>query len=303
MNLAIKEIIIKPLMGRLLQFLPQLNALNSYRYQFGRMPNLINPITFNERIIKKMIFDRDPKLPLFADKYRVRDYVSKKLGGTSYLTKLFAVITKPQNIKGLRLPNRFVMKANHLSGQVFFVRKDSDYDINDLIEKASEWMNRNYYFSYYEWAYKKIKPCIFFEELLNPDGGLPDDFKFLCFNGEPKIIQVDRNRFSKHRRNFYDIELNLLPFNKKPLKNFAERIEVINYHNMLDIAKKLSENTDFLRVDLYNIKGKIYFSELTNYPSAGLAVYDPPEWDRIIGKLWEKNSKGIYDTAKRNYKN
>lgn len=264
---------------------PQYRILNHYRYLHGSFPNLLNPKTFNEKIVKAMLFDRNEQLTLFADKYLVREYVSNVLGGAEHLTKVYAVTNNIEKFDFSELPNECVMKANHLSGSGVKIIKDLvKENKHELICLANSWLKQNHYEKYYEWAYKNIKPCIFFEEILKYDGDIADDFKIFCFNGEPKFMQVDKGRFSGHHRNFYDMNLNLLPFKiEGKVDNFNEQLNIINFDQMIEIAKKLSAGTKFLRVDLYNINGRIIFGELTNYPSAGFAKYDPVEWDLKIG--------------------
>lgn len=278
---------IKPLLPACYQFFPELNCINQYRYNLGRMPNLINPKTFNEKVLRKLLFDRDPKLTLFADKYLVRDYVKSKLGTDGHLTKLYAVIDGPAEISGLGLPSQFVMKANHLSGVVKIVRDSDSLAKGELEDLASKWLQKNYYDKLHEWAYKNIKPRIIFEELLEFNGNVPDDWRFFCFRGEPRFIQVDIDRFIDQRRNFYDMDLTLLPV-KKVFENFQRETDSLqNYDKMLEIARKLSAGTDFIRVDLYNIQGRILFGELTNYPSAGLGKFNPSSWDTTFGSYWK----------------
>ena len=264
---------------------PQFKMLNNYRYLHGNFPNLINPKTFNEKIIRAMLFDRNEQLTLFADKYLVREYIKNVLGGTEHLTRIYAVTDNIKTFDFSRLPKEFVMKANHLSGSGVKIVKDiSSENLNEMVQLADEWMNKNHYEKYFEWAYKNIKPLIFFEEVLQYDGDIADDFKIFCFNGEPKFMQVDRGRFTGHHRNFYDMDLNILPFKiAGEVDNFNEKLNIRNFNKMIDIAKKLSAGTKFLRVDLYNIDGRIIFGELTNYPSAGFAKYEPVEWDLKIG--------------------
>ena len=126
-----------------------------------------------------------------------------------------------------------------------------------------------------------------FEELLEAGGRIPDDWKFFCFNGKPHFIEIVRDRFIKHQSNFYDLDLRLLPI-KILYKNFQDAVTAPrNFGEMIEAAKKLSEGTDFVRVDLYNIDGRIIFGELTNYPNAGLDVFEPAAWDLEFGRCWE----------------
>ncbi|MCX5700300.1 MAG: ATP-grasp fold amidoligase family protein [Candidatus Omnitrophica bacterium] len=253
------------------------------------MPNLINPQTLNEKILLKMLFDRNPKLTLFADKFLVRDFVKSRLEDTEqHLTKLYAVVDTLDKIHSLNLPNQFVMKVNHLSGGVKIVRDFKGLECGELERFAEVHLNENWHRSHQEWCYKNIKPCIIFEELLDFEGNLPDDYKFFCFNGNPQFIQIDRGRFIKHQRNIYDLSLSLLPV-RFCYENFQDKVSVPkNFDKMIEIAKRLSKGTDFIRVDLYNINGRIIFGELTNYPEAGLGKFDPSFWDKEFGSYWNR---------------
>jgi hypothetical protein len=266
----------------------KIENINYYRQKFGRMPNLIMPKTFNEKILLKILFDRNPKLTLFTDKFLVRDFVKSRLGGDEHLTKLYAVVDNPMEISKLNLPNKFVMKPNHASGKTKIVYNLKSLEHGELEKLATTWLQQNYYDVYNEWAYKNIKPRIIFEELLEFRGQIPDDWKFFCFNGEPRFIQIDRDRFIKHERNIYDLNLSLLPV-RINWENFQEKVnKPQNFDKMVEITKKLSTGTDFIRVDLYNINGRIIFGELTNYPEAGLGKFEPSSWDIKFGNYWKR---------------
>lgn len=253
------------------------------------MPNLINPKTFNEKILLKILCDRNPKLTLLQDKFLVRDFVKLRLeNGEQHLTKLYAVVDSPAKICEFDLPKQFVMKPNHMSGLVKIVHDFKMLELGELEKHAEICLEKNYYFNYYEWAYKNIKPRIIFEELLEFEGNTPDDYKFFCFNGKPQFIQIDKGRFTKHQRNFYDLNLSLLPV-RLDYENFQDKVTTPkNFNKMIEIAKKLSKETDFIRVDLYNINGRIVFGELTNYPCVGLKKFEPSSWDTKFGSYWKR---------------
>lgn len=267
----------------------RLKAILVYRREFGRMPALLNPRTFNEKILRKRLFDRNPKLTLFADKLLARGFVESRLKeGSQYLTKLYAVVDSPVEIHTLRLPKQFVMKPNHLSGAVKIVRDLNSLSTGELETLATAWLRTNHFDLAYEWAYKHIKPRVLFEELLEPEGGIPDDWKFFCFDGRPRFVHIDRGRFGRHQRNIYDLNLSLLPVLGSGLQNFRTKMDTSpNFDTMLEIAARLSTGSDFVRVDLYNIRGRIVFGELTNYPAAGFGKFDPPSWDLTFGSYWQ----------------
>lgn len=281
--------VLRPFLSIGFYLFPPLRQVQRYRDAFDRMPNLINPQTFNEKILRKILFDRNPLLTVFADKYESRKYVETRLGNSRYLTKIYGLVEKPEEIRALSLPAQFVMKPTHLSGYIKIVT-DAETMVNSEREAlAATWLEKKHYSVYNEWAYKNVKPRVLFEELLGSGETVPDDFKFYCFSGEPRFILVVRNRFTEPRNNFYDTNFHLLPmqFGVHKYENFAENnFPPPNYGEMLDVVRKLSAGVDFVRVDLYNVNGRIVFGELTNYPVAGLGRFTPDSWDREFGKYW-----------------
>jgi hypothetical protein len=114
--------LVKPLLPICFKFFPASKCIKTYKHVFGRLPNVIKPKTFNEKILRKMLFDRNPRLTLFADKFLVRDFVKSRLGDDKYLTELYGVVDSPAKIRDLNLPDRFVMKPNHLCNTIKIVR-------------------------------------------------------------------------------------------------------------------------------------------------------------------------------------
>jgi len=281
---------IKPLLPVCYRVFPASKNIKRYVDTLGRFPNLLTPRTFNERIERKILFDRNPMMAIFADKLRAREYVKSRLGDDQYLTKLYAAVASPANIGRLTLPQKFVMKPNHASGFVKIVGDSSKIQPGELEGLAAEWLAVDYYKDVtQEWAYKNVRRRIMFEELLEVNGRVPDDFKFYCFSGEPRWFHVAHDRFGKLRVTSYDLNLSPLPVKIGEYENFTEKLEAPpNFDKMLEVARRLSSGIDFLRVDLYNISGRIVFGELTNYPSNGRTVYHPPEWDLKYGSYWKE---------------
>jgi hypothetical protein len=265
-----------------------------YVRSFRRLPNVIRPTRFTEFVLAKLLFDRDQRLTVFADKFAVRDYVARTLGSRKNSTTVFAVAHSSQDTQTLDLPDRFVMKPTHLSGAVKIVTDLSAIDRTGLVPLAESWLRRNLWYERGEWAYKNIPPCILFEELLDEDGKPPTDYRFFCFGGEPRMISVTRDFLGPNATSsLYDPDFKLLPVRHvgSPRKHLAVQMDPPpNFAEMLDIARKLSRGVDFVRVDLYNIKGRIVFGELTNYPAGGLRKYDPPSFDETLGSYWPQKS-------------
>lgn len=263
-----------------------------YVRHFRKLPRLRRPRTFQEHVLAKLLFDRDPKLTLFADKYAVRGYVARILGGEQNLTTLYAAVDRADAIGGLSLPNRFVMKPNHLTGRVRIVKDLASIDRGELEALAAQWLRDNLGLQNGEWAYRDIRPRILFEELLEWEGRPPNDYRFWCFGGEPRMVVVNRDFLgSDPTGTSYDIHFRLLPMRQVGGRSRHVSLQEKpppNYPEMVQIARKLSAGTDFLRVDLYNLGGSIVFGELTNYPASGLRKFDPPSWDVTLGGYWSR---------------
>ncbi|MGD0638075.1 MAG: ATP-grasp fold amidoligase family protein [Nitrososphaerales archaeon] len=267
---------------------PESKNIERYRYFTGRTPNLISPRTLTERVLRKMLFDRDPRLTVTSDKLLARDFVRTRLGDDQSLTRLYGVVRSPAEMKDLSLPDRFVMKPSHASGMVKIVADSASLPKGELEKLAASWLRLNYFDSYQEWAYKDIRPHVLFEELLDSGQGIPDDYKMFCFGGEPRFFHLDKDRFGDHRRNYYTMDLRRLPVRDSRYENFQAELDVpSNFDRMVEMARRLAAGTDFVRVDLYNVKGRIVFGELTSYPGNALFKFEPPEWDLKFGGFWK----------------
>ena len=253
--------------------------------KFGYNPNIDNPTTFNEKLQWLKLYYKNPLLTLCADKYKVRDYV-KKIIGKKYLTNLLGVYNNENKINFNKLPNKFILKVNHGYAQNIICKNKLKLNEKNVKNQLKEWIksgSNNYYFSY-EWSYKNIKPKIICEEYLG-DNLL--DYKIFCFSGKPICIGVDMDRFTNHRKNFYDLNWNCLSIERfgSPKDDSFNIPKPLNLNEMLVVAKKLSSKFPFVRVDLYSIKGKTYFGEMTFYPGAGLDPFKPVEWDYKFGEM------------------
>jgi hypothetical protein len=265
-----------------------------YYCVFKRFVNFKKPIALNEKLQWKKPYGYRPIHTTIADKYRVREYVRIRIGG-QYLVPLLSVLTCDSQFDLGILPECFVLKANHGSGQIRFVRNKHRENEKELKTILKKWMKENHYHETKEPQYRDIKPLILIEQFLTEDNGnVPMDYKFHCFNGKVEIIQVDIDRFGDHRRNLYDVEWNLLPFTWSPWDKNGPR-----YPNgkaierpqklveMIDLAETLSIDFDYIRVDLYYLKNHIYFGELTLHMEGGWGRFDPFEFDAYYGEKLE----------------
>ncbi|WP_022769797.1 ATP-grasp fold amidoligase family protein [Butyrivibrio sp. NC2007] len=276
---------IRRLVG-LLRFIPDGPYLKiKYYYKMRKRLNLSNPTTFNEKIQWLKLHDRQNRYVTCVDKVKVKDYVSGIIG-EKYIIPTLGTWKNFDDIDFEHLPDSFVIKTNHDSGGTFICRDKRTINKADLREKVLRHMKYDYYLYGREWPYKNVKKMILAEKLLQEDGKAIKDYKVFCFNGEPKLIQVDIDRFTEHKRNMYDAEWNLLEFQYQ--YHTAEDVVIRkpdNLNEMLEISKKLAEGTKFLRVDLYVVGGNVYFGEMTFYPESGFGRFIPDDWDDKLGRL------------------
>lgn len=274
----------------LMRFVPDTIMLPlQYKIKLGRPLNLKEPKRFTEKIQWYKINYRNPVMHQCVDKYLVRDYVKSK-GLDEILIPLFGYYKSINEVKWDLLPNEFVLKTTHGGGglNVLVCNDKFNLDYKEVKEKFY-FKDKNVKTNSLgrEWAYYGLKPGIVVEKLLinedNPKAGV-NDYKIFCFNGEPKYIVVDIDRYIGHKRNFYDINWNNLNVSSDCPKVDRQINKPKNLEKMLNVASKLSEDFPFVRVDLYNISGKIYFGELTFYPWSGYVSFNPDEFDFKIGE-------------------
>ncbi len=271
----------------LLRFIPDNLMIElQYMMKLGRRPNLKEPKRYTEKLQWYKLHYRSPLMTQCSDKYSVRKYIESK-GLSSILNKLYAVYDDVDEIDTSILPDKFVLKTTNGSGTNYFCTDKSRISEGDLKNNIEKWMRRDIYSSGREWSYKDVVPRIIAEEFLedndNRFNGI-NDYKFLCFNGEPKYVVLDVDRQTSHKRNIYDIEWNFLDVSTDH-PNFGDTVDrPAGLDQMLNIARILSEDFPFVRVDLYWVCGKPYFGELTFYPWTGYVQFDPDEFDFILGR-------------------
>jgi len=269
----------------------RLVVARSFREKFGRKPNLRNPTTFNEKVLYKMLHDRRPILTRIADKIRMRDYVVEKIGA-QHVTKAYQICDATSEVDWQTLPQRFVIKANHGSAMNIIVSDKDRLDIAETVSILDAWLARNFYFHLREWAYRDIRPGILIEENLSDYAGIaPIDWKFFTFEGRVELLQVDLDRFTGQRRNLYDRQLRRLSARSTHPPAARDPPFPKNIETMFSLAEQLGHGLDFVRVDLYNVGGRILVGELTNYPAAGLERYDPLEFEVALGRKWRLPSR------------
>jgi len=277
-----------------------------FKSKQGYELNLDNPQSFNEKVVCKKLFDRNPLLVLTADKYRVRQYIREKIGWEAeyHLIPLLFVTDNPETIPFDRLPEQYIIKPNNGAGRWIIVESIKDYrteytvdrigtfyDIENekIINYCKQWFKTVHGAEWHEWAYGEIEPLIVVEELLYENANIPFSYKFCMFDGECKMIYVlNRDDITI---NIYDADFNMLDVKRKhhPLGPRKEKPK--EFGKMIGFAEKLSEGFDFVRIDFYLVDDYVYFGEITHYPGSGHGVFEPQEYDFELGRCWKLRYK------------
>jgi TupA-like ATPgrasp len=250
-------------------------------------------MTFNEKVLHRMLFDRRTMLTQMADKAAVRSYVESRLGA-HVLPRLHYLTNRPETIPFDSLPQRFVVKPTHGSGWVHIVSDKSTLDRAALIEKCTGWLNQSFYKMTREWAYKNIPPLIMVEEFIDDGtGAAPNDYKLFVFGGIVEFIQVDVGRFTDHRRGLYTLAWEKLDVVFEYSDMCGEIPRPAHLPEMIAAAEVLGKNIDFIRADFYDTPAHLYFGELTTTPEGGLGRFRPGEFDRYLDGRWNTASVGV----------
>lgn len=262
-----------------------------YRLKMGQKLNLKNPQTFCEKLQWLKLYNRKPLYTKMVDKLQVKQYVADKISD-EYVIPVLGVWDKPEDIDFDSLPNRFVLKTSHGGGGVgIFICKDkNNIDRQKVIETMRQAMKQDIYKKSVEWPYKNVPKCIFAEQYMEerPDVDDLPDYKWYCFDGEPKFCQVIKDRHTKETIDFFDVDWNHQEFvGLNPMADNATVIpeRPINLETHLHIARELSKDIPFSRVDLYEIKERTYFGEITLYPASGMGIFRPDQYNEILGAM------------------
>jgi len=256
----------------------------------GRILHLNSPKRFTEKIQWLKIYARKPEYTNLSDKFLVKDIVGKLIG-YEYIIPTIAVYDFVDDIDYEKLPNQFVLKATNGGGgcAVVICKDKKSFDtlvVNEMLKPA---MTSQENLIYRERNYDGITPRIIVEQYMqNGDDSELTDYKFYCFDGRAEYCQLIANRRVKETIDFYDRKWEHMPFwGLNPDCTQSDKImpKPDNYDSMLVIAEKLAKGIPFVRIDLYNINGKIYFGEMTFYPASGFGSFTPDEWDFKLGAM------------------
>ena len=269
-----------------LRFIPDIPYLKMvYWIKTGKKLNLNPPITFCDKMNWLKLYDVHPEYTDLADKIKVREHV-KSILGKDICIPLLGWWDNYDAIDFNSLPNEFVLKCNHDSGSVKVIHDKEQIDHKALKKFYTARLKENSFVDGREYPYRDIKPCILAEKYMVPDGSNDiEDYKFFCFNGEPVILVVATDRSTDCKFDFYDMDFNHLDIvNIHPQSGrIIEKPK--SFEEMKEIARKLSAGMKFVRMDLYEIEGKVYFGEYTFYHAGGFWPMHPDEWEIRLGDL------------------
>ena len=273
---------------RALRFVPDRPMLRlQYWIKTGRYLHLYQPKRFTEKLQWYKMYYRNPLMHQCADKYAVREYVTGK-GLADTLVPLIARYDSIDDVVWDKLPDQFVIKSTNGGGGLNVVvctdkAALDQYSVREKLHSGKKEFNSGGR----EWAYYGLEPGIVVEELLinedKPEAGV-NDYKFFCYRGKPKFVIVDTDRYIGHKRNFYDMDWNNLHITSDCPACDREIPKPDNFARMCRVAEILSEDFPYVRVDLYSVRGKVYFGELTFYPWSGYVQYTPDEADFLFGE-------------------
>lgn len=286
------RILLKPI-GRIYNFywiylIPESTYLKHlHKMAFKIKADLDNPKTIQEKILWLRIHNKDPLLTLCSDKYRVRNYVKEKTS-EKYLIPIVFQTEDAKDIIATNIPDYpVIVKTNHGCGGHIIIHDKKTIEYRKIQKHFNRLLKYNIYSSSRQWHYKNIKPCILVERLLTKsDGGKVLDYKLHCYNGKVDRIEVYNYHDDGHGKDliFYTPKWENMNISSRTVDTKGDVPKPRNLSGMIEFAERLAEDFKFVRVDTYNIDGKIYFGELTFAPAMGVQGYRPTKWNTIFGE-------------------
>lgn len=259
----------------------------AHRIRLNEKLDLENPITYNQKLQWLKLYNRNPLYTQLVDKYKAREFIADKIG-EDYLIPLLGVWETVDDIDFSALPNQFVLKCTHNSGGLVICKDKNNLDINKAKQKLEKSLKQNYYYGQREWLYKDVPPLIIAEQYMeDKEFSELRDYKFFCFDGETKAMFIATDRESDTKFDFFDSDFNRLPLKQYYPNSTNEFTKPTLFEEMKEIASILSEGMPHVRVDLYEINGKIFFGELTFFHFSGWQKFEPSVYDEVFGS-WIK---------------
>ena len=246
--------------------------------------NLDAPTSYCDKLNWMKLHYHRPEFKVFADKLAVRAQIEAKLGA-EWLTPLLGVFTRPEEIPWRDLPEAFVLKTTHASGTNILCPDKSRFDRGLAVRRLRRWLRQAFYWYSLEWCYRELPRRILCETFLKGDDGRsPRDYKVMCFNGAPRIVWVDVDRFTRHQRAFYDPDWNRMACRSSWIEpTDADFPRPPQLEQMLAAARTLSAGYPFMRVDFYVVADRPIFGEITLYPGGGNEAFLPLSFDEEVG--------------------
>lgn len=260
----------------------------TFRNRTGYRMDWNNPKTFAEKMQWLKLYNRNPEYTVMADKVKVKKWVAERIG-QEYIIPTLGVWERADDVDFDTLPNKFVIKCNHNSGLGMYICKDrTKMDAENVRKELRKGLRQDYFKTSGEWPYKDIPRRIIAEQFIEDDGDKDlADYKFFCFDGKPKYCQVIKDRSTKETIDFYDMDWKLqefIGFNENAVNSKGVE-RPVNFDKMKEITASLSKGMPFARVDLYDVKGKIHFGEITFFAAAGFGKLRPDKYNRILGDM------------------
>lgn len=272
-----------------LRFVPDIPYIQMYYFaRFRRLCNLRNPVTYNEKLNWLKLHDRRAEYVRMVDKYEAKEYVAGLIG-REYIIPTLGVWERFDDIDFNALPDQFVLKCTHDSEGVVIVRDKSRMDIEAARDKIEAAMKCNFYYIGREWPYRNIKPRIIAEQYMEDhvDGELRD-YKFFCFNGEPKAMFIASERGPGTTKfDYYDLDFHHLDLIQHYPNAAKPPRKPDTFEQMIELARTLTRGIPHVRADFYEVDGRLYFGELTFFHFSGFMPFQPAKWDKIFGKWLE----------------
>lgn len=256
-----------------------------FRLLVGYKLDLRNPQTYNQKLQWLKLYDHRPEYTTMVDKYAVKEYVARKIGD-NFVVPTLGVWDNPENIEWDKLPEKFVLKTTHGGGNtgVVICKDKSTFDKEKAVAKLRESLKQDIYRTLREWPYKNVPRRILAEKYIEAENNDLPDYKFFCFDGEVKALFIGTERSSGDVKfDYFDADFNHLDLVQEHPMSGKIFNKPSNFEEMKRIASKLSKRIPQVRVDLYNVNGKIYFGELTFFHHGGVTPFHPIEWDYTFG--------------------